>query len=206
MPVFRTAAEHPAGHADRLANASVINDLAARLQARTHERIGRATHPQPFGLGVFEQPGSIRTRHGKRFFAVNMFSRVEDLAGHFGMDRRNGQVDEDFDFRVRKDLFNGQGVWDLVFCSLRLRACKVEVRARGDFEPEFAPVENVNIADVAAANDTNLDFFHGVIKEGMRSEMAAQEVGPSAAQSMPRCMISRASGTSKSEATWPSEE
>ena len=161
MPVFRPVVEHPAGHADRLADGLLVEEVAAGLQPRAQKGVRGAAGTQVLRPGEGGQRRAVLAVGRQRLLAVDVLAGLEGLAADRGVRGGDRQVDDDLDLRFSQQFLDGISLGKVVLRGLRPRAGKVQVRAGGDLEVvELVDVPAIDAADVAAADDADLCSFH----------------------------------------------
>ena len=89
-----------------------------------------------------------------------MLACVQSVDRNLGVNLRRGEVDDDFNIRIREQLFV-RDVRDAVEFMLLRGTLRDDIRARDDFEiAEFLRRLEIGVGNHAASDDTDFRCFH----------------------------------------------
>ena len=221
------SADHLGGCADGTADEAVVNELAAGLDGRTQEGIRRASEKQSLFACQIGQFFPFLKSRGKRLFTVNMLSCQQSGFGRRIMLKGTGEIQNDLDIRVLKQLIHaGISAFDSVFllCLLHFSRNQVINAEHLCFFKDSGKILEIDAADGAQPQNPDSYFFHAtsflaangrIFNQYILAVFSKRSVVrpcslaycfPSAAQSIPRSIRTSASGDlSKTSSWWPRE-
>ena len=85
------------GRRYRMSNLTVVDQLAAGLDARSQEGIGGTSHAQPFVLRQLQHFLGFLEMQGQWLFIVNGFAGVQGLQADTAVDVGRGQIEHHVD-------------------------------------------------------------------------------------------------------------
>ena len=148
-----------------IANRPVVDEPAACLEATAEKRVRGATNRQAALLGESKDSFAVPIGRSQRLLGVDVLSRFERHRGQLSMDRRQRQIEDDVDVGVR-DQFSGRrvGLRQSMRLSLAPRLFEIASRASDDAHDVIGfETTDVDVADIADAQDANIERFHGTV-------------------------------------------
>ena len=201
VPPLVTGDEHERRRRHRLADGALVDELAAGLQSAAEERVRRGAEAQASRPSRLDQPLPVLERDGEGLLVVDPLAGIQRRLGDRGVGIRCGEIENDLDRRVGQQLGDGANGRHAVLRGPLRRPLRHRIGAGDDLElGKESRVLQIAVADIAAADQPNSHW------PSCRACRLLQPSQLRAAQCIPRRTISRASGTSKSAATWPSEQ
>ena len=153
------AAHHERQGRDRAADRPVVHRLAGGLDAGAEKGVGRAADQEMLAFRELKHDGAIRRRQGKGFLAVGVLAGVEGGGVHLGVGLGHGKVDDNLHFRIMEQVGHAGAGPDAILGGLGLGPRGIKVGAGDEIEDvEFLRAGEVGVADVAAADDANINF------------------------------------------------
>ena len=162
MPAFVAMAGHERRGANRPADGAGTDQIDARLNTGTHERIRSAAKQQVFLIGQGFELTAILQTDGKRFFHINGLAGCQGLAADIGMIFGRGDVQDDIDLGIMQEFVGADDSGDTELGRLPDRLLGNQFGDCLDFDCFKTLVEifQINAADVAAANHTDACTLH----------------------------------------------
>ena len=149
--------------ADDAADPAGVDRPPRRLVAGAEEGVGRGADAHALGGGRGRQLARLGEGRGERLLGIDVLAGRHRAVADLGMGQRHGEVDDDRDLGVRQQLVQAdRGDAD------RLRPAPRRLPARGRSPTltatscERAAALEIGVADVAAADDAELDLIHGL--------------------------------------------
>ena len=155
---------HEGRGAKRPAYRPFVDQLAAGLDSAAKESVRRAADSPAAAGGGTQHGRPVCPPRGKGFLAVHVLSRLQGGARDTHVSEGRGEVQNDLDFGIAKQLFRGAGPGHALPGSSGPSALGDQVGAGDDpgmGEP-LRQVVQVDPADVAAAHDTDAHTLHCV--------------------------------------------
>ena len=148
---------------DRGAYPASLDHSACRLQTRTEEGVGSIAQLDFVLSSRRDNRLALFERQRERLLAIDMLACTNRLERHAGVDRRNGQIHDQFNVGHLQNRGQIRGVRHPVFGRLRRRPTQVDIGARNDVDIwEADQVSQVLVADVTATDDGNSDWFKSI--------------------------------------------
>ena len=162
MPRLRAAGKHRALDRDGHSDLAEIDRLAGRLEAGAEERIRRAADANAFGLRVLHELAGDLEVGREGFLVVDVLALRDGLEADGTVSLRNGEVQNEVDFRVSDQLFRGEHVGNSVLRRRRFRPRPIEIGDRDNLGRAIGTeVLKVNATNVAKADDADAERCHG---------------------------------------------
>ena len=162
------ATKHERLGSDRVTDPAFVDQLAAGLDACSHEGVrGRADQHIVFGSRC-EKLLSFFAGQDDGFLVVHMLACLDSLHRDGEVSLRRGEVDDDFDGGVRENLFQRCRLDRRIFFQLGCDPFGVEIGTGDHFNivEHGAQVLEIDSADVSTSDDSDSGFLHGSILLG----------------------------------------
>ena len=174
MPALVAGAGEEGRGGDGRADPTVVDELAAGLNAAAQEGVGRTTDPQILRLGHAQNLFAFVAVQTEGLLVIGVLAGFEALEGDFGVDFGNREVDDDFDIGGEQFLDRAVGDGKLGFAGklpvggplgldvldLGLGAGGIDVGESDEFDvAQRVEVFAVDAADVAATDDANFGLL-----------------------------------------------
>ena len=180
VPGVRAADEHRRADGERLADRTLVDQGAARLEGAAQEDVRRAADPQPELVGQSEELEALRHVDRERLLGVDVLAGLERRAGHGAVRSGRRQVEHDVDRGIGQQLLDrghGQAVRLAELDGLLAH----EVGARDELERvERGRMLGVVPADHAAADDADVHAVSiRIARTASRDRRTAASASPS---------------------------
>ena len=161
MPALHARPGEAHRPADHPPDPALVDGVTRRLVAGADERVRRRAEAHALRAGRFRQLAALGEGRRQRLLRIDVLAGGDRLAAGLGVRQRHGQVDDDRDLGVREHPLDGHRLDPILLRALR-RGLGHQIGDRLDRDqPRARRALEIGIADVAAADDAELDLLHG---------------------------------------------